>query len=281
MDPSLLHRTVSTLVSSYPINRGKFRLRKITSPWLVGKLPYGSWVRCSGVVDAEWNFLQGSGKEEITSNFVRAFLSPGSIFVDVGANIGYFTLLAGKLGARVVAYEPTPSVFTRLKENIALNAVRAELVHAAVMDRAMTLPLYHSADDPEANNLFGEGHSPVLVPAVSLDDDLHARGIDHVDLLKIDAEGAEPFVLDGAKRLLSSPNPPVIILEVNPVSLKNSGHTPSDIYRRLESLGYRCNIIEQLPYKGLTCTNILAIRTAVIERRSHQQSHPLLEKIPA
>jgi 2-polyprenyl-3-methyl-5-hydroxy-6-metoxy-1,4-benzoquinol methylase len=109
-------RILSRLVAAYPFQRGQTRLRRITGRWLVGRLPFGPWVRVSGLVDAEWNFLLGRTKEDATTQFVKSFLRPGMTFVDVGANVGYFTLLAASLGARVVAYEPTPAVVERLRE---------------------------------------------------------------------------------------------------------------------------------------------------------------------
>ncbi len=260
--PPLLDRAVSRLVAAYTPARGQTRLRKATSPWLVGHLPCGAWTRVSGVVDAEWHFLQGIGKEDITADYLKPFLHRGTTFVDIGANVGYFTLLACTFGARVIAYEPTPSVFARLTENVALNGFQADLVNAAVMDEPGTLSLHLSGDDPEANSLFGTDGQCVHVPAVSLDDDLAARGIDHVDILKIDAEGAEPFVLDGATRLLSSPHPPAILVEVNAFTLHCAGLQPSDILSRLEAHGYRHTEIENAIYKGSYCGNIFATRSA-------------------
>jgi len=257
--PPLWNRALSRFVAAYPSIRGQTRLRRVTSPWLVGRLPCGAWTRVSGLVDAEWTFLRGAHKEDITENRIKSLLHPGSVFVDVGANVGYFTLLASTLGARVIAYEPTPSVFARLKENVALNNLEdVQLVNSAVMDKPGVLSLHISADDPEANSLFGNESQSVQVPAVTLDDDLNARGIDHVDLLKIDAEGAESFVLDGATRLLTSPRPPVVIVEVNAFTLNSAGLQPSDILARLEAHGYRHTEIESGIYKGSYCGNVLA-----------------------
>jgi FkbM family methyltransferase len=258
--PSLFSRAISPLVASYPIKRGRTRLRGAASAYLVGKLPFGAWVRVSGVVDAEWGFLQGGGREDDTTAVLRSLLHPGAVFVDVGANVGYFTLLAAKLGADVIAYEPTPSVFRRLAENVELNSLHAKLVNAAAMDRAGRFPLYLSEDDPEANSLFGSGGS-VTVSAVRLDDDLASRGISRVDVLKIDAEGAEPLVLDGARKLLDLQSP-ALIMELNPFALEVAGYTPSDVYSRLQAHGYSVRVIEWMPYKGRPCQNILAVKRA-------------------
>jgi FkbM family methyltransferase len=210
-------------------------------------------------VDAEWEFLLGRVKEDATTDFVKSFLRPGMTLVDVGANVGYFTLLAATLGARVVAYEPTPAVNQRLRENVALNTFdNVTVVNAAVMDKRGTVTLYESQDDPEANNMFGDGHQSVEVQAVSLDDDLAARNIHRVDLLKIDAEGAEPLVLAGAIKLLGDCAAPTIIIEVNPVSLRSANSEPAAVFSALESSGYHCRELERSMYKGETVVNILA-----------------------
>lgn len=256
--PSLVCRSISSLVASYPLKRGQTRLRSITSPWLVAKLSFGAWARVSGVVDAEWKFLE-SAQEDPTTHCLRSLVEPESVFVDVGANVGYFSLLAAKRGATVVSYEPTPNVFARLSENMALNRLNANLVNAAVMDRAGTISFHLSSDDPEANSLFGDG-AEITVPAVSLDDDLKRRGVGRVHLLKIDAEGAEPLVLDGARELLSSPHAPAIVIEVNPFALAPGGYRAEDIYDRLRSHGYSFRAIESWTYNGCPSANVLATR---------------------
>jgi FkbM family methyltransferase len=263
--PRTWSRILSSLVAVYPFQRGRTRLRSITGQWLVGRLPFGPWVRVSGVVDAEWDFLMNRVKEDATTEFVKSFLRPGMTFVDVGANVGYFTLLAASLGASVVAYEPTPTVVKRLRENIALSGFDSvTVVNAAVADKRGILHLYQSPNDPEANNLFGDGDDPVKVRAVSLDDDLADHGVQKIDLLKIDAEGAEPLVLIGAARLLRSNSAPTIIIEVNPVSLRSANSVPAAVISSLESSGYRCSELERVMYKGEIVVNYLATPVNVL-----------------
>lgn len=201
----------------------------------------------------------GHEKEDTTAQFVKSSLTIGSIFVDVGSNIGYFSLLATSLGARVVAYASTPAVFNHVTENFAIRGFDSiALVNAAVADKPGKLVPYQSPDDPGANNLFGDGRDGIEVQGISLDEDLAARGVAHVDLLKIDAEGAEPMVLDGAARLLSSPNVPTIAVEINPIALRQANFAPSDIFARLEAHGYRFTEIEPFAHKGETVVNIVA-----------------------
>jgi len=261
--PSLWNRALSRLVAAYPFRRGQTRLRRTTSPWLVGQLAVGPWVRVSGVVEAEWDFLLNRVKEDATTEFIKSFVQPGMTFVDAGANVGYFTLLAASLGARVISYEPTPAVFERLRENVALNGFdRVTAVNAAVADKRGVLRLYQSPEDPEANNLFdGEGVS-VEVATVSLDEDLAARGVQKVDLLKIDVEGAEPLVLAGASLLLNNPGAPAVVIEVNPVALRSANAVPATVINKLETSGYHCIELEKFLYKGETVVNILATHTS-------------------
>jgi FkbM family methyltransferase len=257
--PSYWYRVLSRIVAAYPFQRGQTRLRRITCRWLVGHLPFGAWVRVSGLVDAEWSFLLSHVKEDATTEFIKSFLRPGMIFVDVGANVGYFTLLAASLGASVIAYEPTPGVFERLRQNVALNNfTRVVLVNAAVADQPGTLTLYQSPDDPEANNIFGEGSHAVEVPSVTLDEDLTNRGVQKIDLLKIDAEGAEPLVLAGATTLFLLSPAPTIIIEVNPVALRSANSAPAAVFNRLQTSGYHCGELERCMYKGEIVINILA-----------------------
>lgn len=265
--PHSWNRALSRFVALYPFERGKTRLRRIAGQRLVGRLSFGAWVRVSGVVEAEWGFLLRRVKEDATTEFVKSFLRPGMTFVDVGANVGYFTLLAASIGARVVSYEPTPAVFERLRENVALNALdNITLVNAAVTDKSGALTLYQSTDDPEANNLFGDGDGSVEVITVNLDDDLAERGVQRVDLLKIDAEGAEPLVLAGATKLMRGAAAPTVIIEVNPVSLRSANSKPSAVFSRLQSNGYRFSELEHSIYKGESVVNILAIPGGVTNR---------------
>lgn len=261
--PSLSSRLLSAIVARYPFDRGRTWLRRNTSPWLVGRLRFGPWVRVSGLVDAEWEYLTGHDKEQATTEFLTSYLKPGMNFVDVGANIGYFTLLAASLGARAIAYEPTPKVFERLRENIALNGFRdVTPVNAAVAEKNGRVKLYKSEEDPEANSIFGMGEC-MDVPAVALDEDLAIRGIREVQVLKIDAEGAEPFVLEGARNLLRSECHPLVVIEVNSFCLQGAGSSPASLLAKLREFHYECVEIESGSYKGGVVANVLAVPSAV------------------
>jgi FkbM family methyltransferase len=260
---SLWQRVLSRTVAGYPFARGRSRLLRITAPWLVAQLEGGAWVRTSGVVDAEWSFLAGKTKEERSLLRVRSFLSSGMTFVDVGANIGYFSLpsasIVGPTG-KVIAFEPTPAVADRLRENIRLNRLaNVTVVQSAVSDYEGRAQFFQSADDPEGNSLYGQPSSsaPLEVATVTLDDELSRRGIFGVNLIKIDAEGAELAVLKGARRVLAADHP-AILLEVNPLTLRASGVTSERLLNQLSEYGYHWEEIERALWQGVTVTNIFA-----------------------
>ena len=262
--PGVLQRALSRVVASYPPVRGHYRLRHLTRSWLVACSRFGPWLRVSGLTDFEWELLAGKEKEPATCEFLLDYLQPGMTVVDVGANIGYFTLLsATKVGAsgRIVAYEPTPRIAARLRENVELNrSAMVEVVEAAVSDRESTMTFYESPEDPEANNLY-HGGSPVTVRAVKLDEDLSRRGVERVHLLKIDAEGAEVDVLAGARELLRSCAIDAILVEANPVTLRSAGKSCAELRAVLQSFGYSCHTIDTFSYHDETVWNWLATRT--------------------
>lgn len=151
--------------------------------------------------------------------FVMHFLRPEDTFVDVGANIGVYSVLAsGITGAKSLAFEPIPSTFGSLKRNIVFNNLqdRAELFNLGVGDKEETLTFSDSLD--AVNHVIHEADfsgKTTSVPVNSLDNLLIGRNI---NLLKIDVEGFEANVINGASQTLERPELKVIIMETNGLS---------------------------------------------------------------
>ena len=154
--------------------------------------------------------------EEDTVALMTRLLKPGDCFVDVGANIGYLTLvgasLVGPTGS-VIAFEPLSRARTSLVRNVALNKAVQVAVHGdAVCDRTGTVvfnigPDHHTRTSSLLPTTESQGQT--VVPCTRLDDVL--RETDRVRLLKIDVEGAEHLVLEGAGRTLDLYAPDIII----------------------------------------------------------------------
>ncbi len=155
--------------------------------------------------------------EYVEMLFLLHSLRPSDLFVDVGANVGAYTLLAGGVvQARVIAIEPVPSTFRRLENNVFLNrlADRVQLVQCGVGARAAIAEFSTSLNC--MNHVLGEVTSAsvdsVALPIRTLDDLLDGTS---PFAIKIDVEGYEAAVLEGAQSTLRSEALQVIIMELN------------------------------------------------------------------
>jgi FkbM family methyltransferase len=173
-------------------------------------------------------------------------------FVDVGANVGYYSLLASKLvGAHgaVVAIEASPSIFSQLQTNLELNQVsNVRSVNAAASDH-----------EGEAKIFKGHQHNIGLttvlsdtalefeckVPAAPLAKILQPNEIERARIIKIDVEGAEASVVSGMRSIvMSGRNDLEIIVEVNPAALARQGITPESLLKPFLDIGYHPYEIE-------------------------------------
>jgi FkbM family methyltransferase len=184
---------------------------------------------------------------------VMSDLQPGETFVDVGANVGFWSLPAAARGARVVAFEPNPWAARMLRRNLELNSQLGIRLHdAAVSSAAGRLTLY--ASDLEGGSSQATLHRSAVeavaaaqlqVPVVTLDE----IGPQSVDVLKIDVEGHEESVLAGAKRLLAKAPPRLIVIELFGERLRHAGSSPERVARILDGFGYSADLPRPLPAK--------------------------------
>ncbi len=176
---------------------------------------------------------------------VRAFLKPGMTFVDVGANIGYYTLLAascvGSSAGRVIAFEPSPYAAERLEEAVRTNHIPHVRIFPVALgavstEQSLYVPLQPGNHTPTM--LANAGGRPVTVAVRRLEDCLREASVDRVDLLKIDVEGFEPDVLRGAGDFLAQKKIGAILCEFNPFWLHRNGSSAEKLYDFLLSFGY-------------------------------------------
>ena len=122
----------------------------------------------------------------------------GDIVVDIGANIGGFTVLAGRRGARVVAFEPFPANFAALERNVKRNGLDVTLVQAAVADAERTTEMFIPDDESYSGRYSlhpGRGGETIQVACLPLDAVLARYDLPSIDLLKIDCQGSEYEIL--------------------------------------------------------------------------------------
>lgn len=189
-----------------------------------------------------------SYQPHLTRALVR-HLAPGATFVDVGANIGYFTLLAAqRVGptGRVIAVEPMPANWRLLEKSLALNGLNHVEVHrVAAMDLAGPVKMiawqrrnsgsFHLLNDPHWRRPIYQ------VKGRPIDEVIAGR---RVDVVKMDIEGAEGLALRGMRRTLESERP-VLLVEYSPPSLSDlSKMSGSEFLRALEASGYAYQDVE-------------------------------------
>lgn len=167
-----------------------------------------------GMTGATGNWYCGL-HEHCEMAFVLHALRETDLFLDVGANIGSYTILAsGAAGARSIAVEPVPATFAHLRTNIALNGLegRVRSWQGGLADKAGSLTFTSGLDTVNHVLAAGEQAAGVEVPVMTLDELL---GGEAPTLIKIDVEGYERPVLAGAQRTLADPRLLAVIMETN------------------------------------------------------------------
>ena len=182
-----------------PILRGPLRGRK----WTTGTLTHQCWL--------------GGYEPERQAEFAR-LIRKGDVVLDVGANVGFYSLLGAVLAGRegrVIAFEPVGENVAHLRRHLSLNELedRVEVIEAAVANRP-GLRRFTTGEYRATGKLDGGGD--IEIPAVSLDDMMDEGRLSRVDFIKIDVEGAELEVLEGAMEMLKRFRPRLVVELHNP-----------------------------------------------------------------
>jgi FkbM family methyltransferase len=185
-----------------------------------------------------WIFMDGSYEEP----WIRqvALIVKGKVFFDVGANIGAYTLSLAKEAQRIYAFEPEKLSYSSLVDSLKLNQITNVLAYKiALADRNQKeIPLYINIANRGLSSLkvhYPEGEQTVA--SVTLDSFIKTHKIRKIGLIKIDVEGSELDVLEGAKDTLLEIGPPILI-ELNGKILSQAGLSPINIYRTLVKYRY-------------------------------------------
>lgn len=193
----------------------------------------------SGMTGATGNIYCGLHEFE-DMGFLMHFLRPDDFFVDVGANIGAYSILAAASGAKVLSFEPVPSSFAALLDNIHLNRMGSRIDARPHAIGGSPGVLRMTADTDTTNRALSAGEhytgETVEVDLVTLDQALKDMPVPA--LIKIDVEGFEMEVLKGAGSLLARPEVEALIIEVNGSGCRY-GVTDTVLHAHLQSLGFR------------------------------------------
>ena len=192
--------------------------------------------------------------------FLDRVLKPGMVFVDVGANDGYYTLFAARRvgpGGRVVSVEPSSRERAHLERNLTRNGIgNVEVVPAALGAAAGHADLHLAHGAHTGHNTLGSfAHDDVVparierVPLETLDAVVARLALPHVDVVKIDVEGGEANVIAGARTVLASMRP-VLLMELNDSALRAQGSGEASL---LATLNHELNsdVLAFSPTTGL------------------------------
>ena len=181
---------------------------------------------------------------------MHQLLPEGGVFVDVGANAGVFSMLASRwVGprGRVFSFEPNAREFARLDDHVALNALgNVTTIRKVVADRSAWFDLRvaqfpHAGHNTTADRFAYDGvaaERTERVEGITLDQFIADAGVSRLDLVKVDVEGGERAVLDGAVQVMAAYRP-AWIMEVSRPALANQRTSAGDLLRRLSAASYR------------------------------------------
>ena len=183
------------------------------------------------------------------SSVFKGLVSQATVVLDIGANLGLYTLLSARAGAQVYAFEPDPRTLPFLVGNIERNGLsdRVIVVPKAVSDSdgIETLELHR---DPAQSGLFPRHSSGqvVTIESIRLDTFLKEKNQVDVDVIKLDIEGAELRALDGMKKTIASyVGRLVMFVECYPLGLQAAGGSTSELLNQLNGLGFAVAAIDE------------------------------------
>ena len=167
------------------------------------------------------------------------------LVLDVGAHVGYFTLLASRLvgpTGKVCAFEPECHTFDLLRRNVALNNLtNVVLVEKAVTSQAARRQLFLCPQGSDRNSLFdGAGHRQSQnITTLALDEFWVSLSCPTIDLVKVDVEGAEASVVQGMTSLLAKDAVCRMIVELNPLALDKAGADPQQLLQVIRDARFK------------------------------------------
>lgn len=182
--------------------------------------------------------------DEEARAFIEKIVKPGDVFMDIGANVGYYTLLASRLvgpGGKVIAIEPNPKVFAKLQRTLARNNIENVLALGIGLGKEKgVLKLYFDSTGGHdtATMIPGSMTEFVQVEVLPLDDVTAAHQIEKISYLKIDVDGFEPDVFAGATNLLAGKKIDFIQSEFCDGGLRRNGSDPQTLHNLLTNAGF-------------------------------------------
>lgn len=261
------NKIIQQIVRMYPFKKGYYRLGaamlKLTSP-AVEEIPdlHGKFRfkidLSSGSLQRKHFLFFARDYELPTQNYLKRTIKPGMTVLDIGAHTGFFTLLLADLvgnKGKVYSFEPCRRHVQLLRENVSMNNLHwVDINPLALSDKAGKAVLHlnpvndggHSLGDLSGSpDLLGRDAEELseIVETATLDDFVKKKNIQNIDFIKLDVEGAETLVLEGARGTLSSGKVSKIICETGTEAQKQIGKTEKDLRNVFYSYNFRSYFI--------------------------------------
>lgn len=180
-------------------------------------------------------------KSEI--ELMRRLCKPGLTMVDIGANVGLYTAIAG-LGVgstgRIISFEPDPESFRYLQNTVEANELsNTLLVNAAASSESGKTMLFTSSDNRGDNRMYKNDHADgsIEVDTLKADECLESHGITSVDIIKMDVQGFEGHVIAGLEQTIRHSPSLVMLMEFWPMGLTSAGTDPVELLDSLKGFG--------------------------------------------
>jgi FkbM family methyltransferase len=181
--------------------------------------------------------------EPFETDLFKQLIKPGDTVLDIGANIGYYTLLFAKLVGRegkVYAFEPDPTNMELLRKNVKVNGYQNVITEQkAISDQSGTIQLYLNDGNKSDHRIFdsGDGRQSINIETINLDEYFAKKQVD-VDLIKIDIQGAEIIAFQGMQKTLAKNVNLQLISEFFPFAISKFGKQPLQHLEILEKAGF-------------------------------------------
>jgi len=240
--------------------------REIDLRWATLPTGAGLYVHLGELVGSI--YFERDSYEPVTTRFVMKHLKPGQTFIDIGANYGYFTMLAASLvseNGKVVAFEANPNLQTMARRSSERNGFQGRVISAdvALSDSNQDKATFYVSTNPSQMGISTmhpwQGHlnagnlslqNTITIRTVCFDDWVKNAELKTIDMIKLDVEGSELQVLRGMKASLLRHKPAYIISETS---------LDGEVSRFLQSIGYHASPLELLVPK-VKWGNILFVR---------------------
>ena len=187
--------------------------------------------------------------EKTTTVFFRETIKPGMNVVDIGAHIGYYTILFSKLTGptgQVYAFEADKDNFALLAENTKKRR-NIILINKALADKNGEIEFYKINQSTGCHSIVlpQSSYTKISVPSITLDSFAQSNRLKNIDVIKIDIEGGEPFAFQGMETLFRENKNLIIVSEFSPQSLSKINIRPVEFLKKIRGYGFEISQISE------------------------------------